>query len=307
MVQLPAAVLADGCEQVLPGPGGGAHAINPLRHGGFRLHWPGAAPRLCRGITEHQVPPAAAVLGHQQHSAGKPLRLEHRDPCPTGNGLRSSEGSGGIEGGAEELAAVPGHGRLLPFHPRQLPTIGTQTGIAGEVSGLMQQHRLLIGRLKRHLHELVATVDLADTDPSVAPQVDHAIGKLPFSRLRQPSRRRVRGWGFVVGSGQTPVLAPQATVLAVDPDQQHTVVLFCRREDPAAVVVHPAAQVDGLRCHFRRGCLHIPEAADQGGGASLFMGSLLEPQQPDRPTRAAQSPWCGLQQTRRSPTRERRW
>ena len=87
-LQLPAPLAADRGQQLLPIPGGGAHAVDPLRHGGLRRHRPGALPARRPRLLQHQVPPAAAVLRHQQSSVRQPLGLEH------GGGVSAGQAAG---------------------------------------------------------------------------------------------------------------------------------------------------------------------------------------------------------------------
>jgi len=138
------AAIATGCsEKLFPIPGCCAHAVDPLRHRGFRRHWPGVLPGGAPRSPSLEVPPTLAVLRHQQRSVRQPLGLEHRHPCTASNRSGSTQFTGWAEIGAPQFTALPGHGRLLPFHPGQLCAIRTETAIAGEVRRLMPQLRLL--------------------------------------------------------------------------------------------------------------------------------------------------------------------
>ena len=79
----------------------------------------------------HQIPPATAVLCHDEASIRQPLGLKHGDPLGLGwfsarDPTASLDGARGRQSRQDELGAIPGHGGLLPLHPSQLGSVGTQ-------------------------------------------------------------------------------------------------------------------------------------------------------------------------------------
>ena len=277
-LQLPAALAADRCQQVLPIPGGGAHAIDPLRHRGLRRHRPGALPGRCPRLLQHQVPPATAVLRHQQPPVRQPLGLEHGGGVSAGQAAGSGQLTCFAERRPPHPAAVPGHRRLLPFHPGQLSAIGAEDGIAGEVRRLVQQLRLLMAAVERDLHQLVTSCHLPDPEPATAAKIQQSVGQIPLPRQRQP--QGLHHGGCSPGAvGQVPVLLPEAA--RRDPDQQQLTVLDRGSQHPAAVVVHAAAQVDRSGSQLHRLGGGVRERADQCCGAAAFLGTLFQPEQPE--------------------------
>ena len=77
-----------------------------------------------------QVPPAAAVGQEVQAAVGAPLRLQHRLARATGHAVPGRHRAG-AEVGQQQPGFVPGHGRVVPGHQRQLPAVGIE-GADGE-------------------------------------------------------------------------------------------------------------------------------------------------------------------------------
>ncbi len=241
--QLPAALHAGGRHQLVAIPGGGAHPVHPLRHGELRLHrqqplpWPSAS-----GVQPLQVPPAVAVVGHHQLPVRQPQGLEDRArrrlPRSTGAGdqSRRAQASSRHHVRQPELAAVPGHVRLLPLHPGQPAAIGAEHGIAAEVEGLAQQLRFT--PLQGHGHQLIKSAGLHHPDPAPPPPIDQPIGEGALPRLGEPHGRRPR----LVG-----LKPPEAAIAIVHHHHQ----LSCagsgcfpvHRHHAAAVFMDAAAQV----------------------------------------------------------------
>ena len=52
----------------------------------------------------------------------------------------------------------------------------------------MQQLRLLITAVERHVHQLIPSCHLPDPEPATAAKIQLSVGQIPLPRQRQPQR-----------------------------------------------------------------------------------------------------------------------
>ena len=150
--------------------------------------------------------------------------------------------------------------------------IGTQAGVAAEVHRFMQGDRF--APRQGYGHQVVAAMGFHHAHPALAEWIDQAVGEGPVPRIHQSPGRGPWGAGWVDGQ------VVEATVAVVNQHQ----VASCHSKDASAVFVDAAPQVPVAWGELEG--LEVGDAAGrwrwlhQQGGASLFVGPLLQPKQP---------------------------
>jgi hypothetical protein len=101
-----------------------------------------------------EVPPAAAVADVVERPVAVPRRLCHGLGGPAGD-LHRLASPARTEFRHLKRGRVPGHVRVVPLHPGELPAVRTQARVGDEVAA-RHQHRARIPAGQRHRDDLVA-------------------------------------------------------------------------------------------------------------------------------------------------------
>ena len=209
-----------------------------------------------------QQPPAALVRGEPQRPVRPELRLDDGHPLPTRDD-GGVPGAVGPEGRPEQAGAVPRHVRVVPLDPGEVPPVRGHRG-AGEEVGAARQHpsAVLVPAVQVEPDELVrrlapGAVGLPYGEEDLALQHETAVAgaALGGDRLRAV-RPRVEPVHPVAGQGREHHGPPRDRV------------------GPAAVLVHPGADVPRLREDVRPG---LAVVSHEGLAPSLGRTGLQPP------------------------------